>query len=70
MKKILVWLSWWVDSAVSAYFLKKQWYDVTAWFMINYLASKWENCPTKEDILVAKEVATFLNIPFYTFDYR
>jgi len=70
MKKILVWLSGWVDSAVSAYLLKKQWYDVTAWFMINYLAPEWEHCTTQEDIEVAKQVATFLDIPFFTFDYR
>ena len=69
-KKILVWLSWWVDSAVTAYLLKKQWYDVTAGFMINYLAPEWESCPTLEDIKVAKEVAIFLDIPFFTFDFR
>lgn len=69
-EKILVWLSGWVDSAVSAYLLKKQWYDVTAWFMINYLAPDWEYCETKKDIKVAKEVAKFLDIPFFTFDYR
>ncbi len=69
MKKILVWLSWWVDSAVSAYLLKKQGYDVTAGFMINYLAPEWEYCPTLEDIEVAKEVAAYLDIPFFTFDY-
>lgn len=68
-KKILVWLSGWVDSAVSAYLLKKAWYDVTAWFMINYLAPEGEYCPTLEDIEVAKEVATYLEIPFFTFDY-
>lgn len=70
MKKILVWLSWWVDSAVSTYLLKKQWYDVTAWFMVNYLAPQWEYCPTKDDLEVAKQVAKFLDIPFFTFDYR
>lgn len=69
MKKILVWLSWWVDSAVCAYLLKKEGYDVTAWFMINYLAPEWEYCPTLEDIEVAKEVAAYLDIPFFTFDY-
>lgn len=69
-KKILVWLSGWVDSAVSAYLLKEKGYDVTAWFMINYLAPKWEICPTKEDIEEAKKVAKFLDIPFFTFDYR
>lgn len=68
-KKVLVWLSWWVDSAVSAYLLKKAWYDVTAGFMINYLAPKWEYCPTLEDLKVAWEVAEFLKIPFFTFDY-
>lgn len=70
MKKILVWLSGWVDSAVSAYLLKKEGYDVTAGFMINYLAPEGEYCPTLEDIEVAREVAAYLNIPFFTFDYR
>lgn len=69
-QRILVWLSGWVDSAVSAYLLKKSGYDVTAWFMINYLAPEWEYCPTLEDIEVAKEVAKYLDIPFFTFDYR
>jgi len=69
-ERILVWLSGWVDSAVSAYLLKKSGYDVTAWFMINYLAPEWEYCPTLEDIEVAKEVAKYLDIPFFTFDYR
>lgn len=70
MQKILVWLSGWVDSAVAAYLLKKQWHEVTAWFMINYLAPEGEYCPTLEDIEVAKEVAEYLEIPFFTFDYR
>lgn len=69
-KKILVWLSWGVDSAVSAYLLKEQWYDVTAGFMINYMAPEGELCPTREDIAVAKEVAQYLEIPFFTFDFR
>ncbi len=69
-KKILVWLSGWVDSAVAAYLLKKEGHDVTAGFMINYLADEWEHCPTREDIEVAREVATYLDIPFFTFDFR
>ncbi len=68
-QKILVWLSGWVDSAVTAYLLKNAWYDVTAGFMINYLAPEGEYCPTLEDIEVAREVAAYLNIPFFTFDY-
>ncbi|MDD3646758.1 MAG: tRNA 2-thiouridine(34) synthase MnmA [Candidatus Gracilibacteria bacterium] len=70
MKRILVGLSGGVDSAVSAYLLKKQGYDVTAGFMINYLAPEGEYCPTKEDIEVARQVAEYLEIPFFTFDYR
>jgi len=69
-KKILVGLSGGVDSAVSAYLLKQEGYDVTAGFMINYMAPEGEYCRTKEDIEVAKEVATYLEIPFFTFDYR
>lgn len=38
--------------------------------MINYMAPEGEYCPTKEDIEVAKEVAAYLEIPFFTFDYR
>ncbi len=68
--KILVGLSGGVDSAVSAYLLKQQWYDVTAGFMINYLAPEGEHCPTKEDMEVAKQVAEYLEIPFFTFDFR
>ncbi len=69
-QKILVGLSGGVDSAVAAYLLKQQGYDVTAGFMINYLAPEGEVCPTREDMTVAKEVAEFLDIPFFTFDYR
>jgi tRNA methyl transferase len=38
--------------------------------MINYLAPEGEYCPTKEDLDEAKKVADFLEIPFFTFDYR
>ena len=69
MKKILVWLSWWVDSAVSAYLLKEQWYDVEAWFMINYRDPENPNCPTKIDKIEAKKVAKFLGIPFLEIDF-
>ncbi len=67
-KKILVWLSGGVDSAVSAYLLKEQGYDVSGGFMINYLTED-ESCPTRTDMAVAKEVAEYLQIPFFTFDF-
>ncbi|UFX82944.1 tRNA 2-thiouridine(34) synthase MnmA [Candidatus Absconditicoccus praedator] len=69
MKKILVGLSGGVDSAVTAYLLQKQGYDITAGFMINYLADN-GNCPTKQDIQEAKKVANFLGINFFSFDYQ
>ncbi|MDQ7008910.1 MAG: tRNA 2-thiouridine(34) synthase MnmA [Candidatus Gracilibacteria bacterium] len=68
--RILVGLSGGVDSAVTAYLLKKEGYDVTAGFMVNYLDENNPNCPTREDIIIAKEVAEYLEIPFFTFDYR
>lgn len=67
MKKILVWLSWWVDSAVAAYLLKKQWYDVVAWFMKNYISDSW-NCSTYQDADEAIKVAKFLWIEILSFD--
>ena len=69
MKKILVGLSWWVDSAVTAYLLQQEWYEVTAGFMINYLAED-GNCPTSYDLEEAKKVADFLGINFFSFDYQ
>ncbi len=69
--KVLVGLSWWVDSAVSTYLLKEAGYDVSCGFMINYLDEEFpDSCPTREDLEEARKVAEFLNLPFYTFDYR
>lgn len=70
-KKILVWLSWWVDSAVSALLLKEAGYEVACGFMINYLDEENpDSCPTRVDLDEARRVADFLELPFYTFDYR
>jgi len=59
-----------VDSAVSALLLKQAGHAVSAGFMINYIDEENPTCPTREDLAVAESVAKFLNIPFFTFDYR
>lgn len=38
--------------------------------MINYLDEENPNCTTKLDLNEAKRVAEYLNLPFFTFDYR
>lgn len=68
--KILVGLSGGVDSAVSAYLLREAGHEVHAGFMINFLEENNPNCTTKIDLQEAKNVAEFLGLPFFTFDYR
>lgn len=36
--------------------------------MINYLTDD-DSCPTRVDMEVAREVAEYLQIPFFTFDF-
>jgi tRNA-uridine 2-sulfurtransferase len=39
--------------------------------MINYLDEESpESCPTRADLFEAERVAKFLELPFFTFDYR
>jgi tRNA-specific 2-thiouridylase len=68
-KKVLVWLSGWVDSAVSAALLLEQWYEVVWWFMKNYVSDKW-NCTTFKDAEEAIKVAKFLWIELLSFDLQ
>jgi tRNA-specific 2-thiouridylase len=67
---IIVGLSGGVDSAVSAYLLKKAGYTVRAVFMKNFSDRVGEllDCPWKEDRRAAYEVASFLDIPIETWD--
>ncbi len=37
--------------------------------MINYLTDD-DSCPTRIDMQMAQQVAHFLDIPFFTFDFR
>ncbi len=70
--KVILGLSGGVDSAVSAYLLKEQGYEVIGVFMKNWdettgLISG--DCPWKQDRLDAMKVAAFLDIPFHTYDF-
>jgi tRNA-specific 2-thiouridylase len=78
--KVLLGLSGGVDSAISAYLLKKQGYDVTGGFMRNwdamtngdYLGNPTINdnqCPQEKDYQDAKAVASKLGIPIVRCDF-
>lgn len=78
-KKVVIGLSGGVDSAVSAYLLKEQGYEVIAVFMENWddylnndiLGHKkiGSGCNSKQDFIDAKKVAEFLNIPIYKVNF-
>lgn len=78
--KVLVGLSGGVDSAVAAYLLKKQGYDVTCCFMRNWdsfanndIAGnptiKDDTCPQEQDYLDALVVANHLDLPLQRVDF-
>ena len=79
MKKVVVGLSGGVDSAVAAYLLKKEGYDVIALFMRNWDSlvnnelvndqDLSEICPQEKDYQDAKKVAEFLDIPIKRVDF-
>ncbi len=71
-KKVIVGLSGGVDSSVAAYLLKKQDFDVTALFMINWHDTTGTisgDCPWKDDLIFAGLVAKKIGIPFHTVDF-
>lgn len=80
MKRVLVGLSGGVDSAVAAYLLKQQGYDVTCAFMRNWDSVANEDingnptlndpvCPQESDYNDAKSVADSLGLPLLRIDF-
>lgn len=73
-KKVFVGVSGGVDSAVSAFFLKKQGYDVTGIYMKNWKKSFEPMnseifCQNDSDMEDARNICMILDIPFYVFDF-
>ncbi|MEO6729503.1 MAG: tRNA 2-thiouridine(34) synthase MnmA [Candidatus Dojkabacteria bacterium] len=72
-KKVFVGLSGGVDSAVSAYLLKEQGYDVTGVYMKNWSGDEFgiqADCPWEEDQKDAEDVCKHLGIPFRSFNFE
>jgi tRNA-uridine 2-sulfurtransferase len=72
-KKVFVGLSGGVDSALSAYLLKQEGYDVTGVYMKNWSGDDFGiqgDCPWKEDIEYASKVAEFLKIDFKSYNFE
>ena len=80
MKKVIVGMSGGVDSAVSAYLLKKEGYEVEGLFMRNWDSSINNDisgnphlneyiCPQEQDYNDAKEACEILDIPLHRVDF-
>jgi len=70
--KVVVGLSGGVDSAVTAYLLKEQGYDVTGIYMVNWHDTTGViegSCPGDDDVLIAKLIARKLDIKFEVVDF-
>jgi tRNA-specific 2-thiouridylase len=71
MTKVFLGMSGGVDSAVSAYLLQQQGYDVVGVYMKNWSRDlPGMKCPWAEDLADAKRVAVQLSIDFYVFDFE
>jgi tRNA-specific 2-thiouridylase len=73
IQKVLIALSGGIDSAVSAYLLIKQGYEVEAAFMKNWSSTAGllkNECPWLVDRQDALRVAAYLRIPMHTLDFE
>ena len=69
-KRVYLGLSGGVDSAVSAYLLKEQGYDVHCVFMRNWHGDDGlDHCPIEQDLQSARSVAQHLDLPLEVMDF-
>ena len=69
-KKVVVGLSGGVDSAVAAYLLKKQGFEVVGLFMRNWVEESEDGaCTADEDFYDVRRVCGVLDIPYYGVDF-
>lgn len=71
--KVYVGISGGVDSAVSAYILKEQEYDVTGVFMKNWSGNDYgiaDQCPWKRDLEDSKAICEHLDIPHKIYNFE
>ncbi len=69
METVVVGMSGGVDSAVSAYLLKKEGKNVIAVFMINWEETDDGACTSEQDYEDVKRVCAKIGIPYYTVNY-
>lgn len=70
MERVIAGMSGGVDSAVSAYLLKKQGYDVTGVFMKNWDEQQGGDCMAAADYADVQEVCNKIGIPYYTVNFE
>ncbi len=70
MERVIVGMSGGVDSAVSAYLLKQQGYDVVGVFMKNWDDKKDGQCTAAEDFDDVRSVCNAIGIPYYTVNFE
>lgn len=69
MKKVIVGMSGGVDSAVAAYILKRDGYDVTGLFMHNWEEEVDGVCPAADDWQDVRQACDVIGIPCYSVDF-
>lgn len=68
--RVVIALSGGVDSAVSAYLLKQQGYQVSGIYMRNWSEADEQYCSGIDDLESVDKVAHFLNIPYKVVDFQ